>query len=110
MPPKSPGRRTWSWPGTSSTSTLRRPCFDAMKEVWARQQHSGRILRSETISSRVRLIERMGAFTGFYPGEWTPAEGETFIDRYRVSILLLEKFRSTTRNSTQNQLHSRDSL
>ncbi|WP_069628066.1 tyrosine-type recombinase/integrase [Streptomyces niveus] len=49
-----------------------------MKEGWARQQ-SARFLKSTTINPRVRLIERFWEFTGQYPWQWTPAEGEAFI-------------------------------
>nr|WP_024127027.1 tyrosine-type recombinase/integrase [Streptomyces sp. F8]AHE39748.1 Site-specific recombinase xerd [Streptomyces sp. F8] len=52
--------------------------FDAMKEGWARQQ-SARFLKSSTIVPRLRLIERLEEFTGQYPWQWTPAEGEAFI-------------------------------
>jgi integrase/recombinase XerC len=56
--------------------------FAAMKEGWARQQ-AARFLRSETIGSRVRLIERLEEFTGLYPWQWTPAEGEAFVAHLR---------------------------
>ncbi|MFE2359020.1 tyrosine-type recombinase/integrase [Streptomyces parvulus] len=53
-----------------------------MKEGWARQQ-SARFLRAATITPRLRLIERFGEFTGQYPWQWTPAEGEAFIAHLR---------------------------
>ncbi|MFC9758890.1 tyrosine-type recombinase/integrase [Streptomyces sp. NPDC056921] len=53
-----------------------------MKEGWARQQ-SARFLRATTIDPRVRLIERLAEFTGLYPWQWTPADGEAFISRLR---------------------------
>lgn len=56
--------------------------FDAMKEGWARQQ-SARFLKSSTIDPRVRLIERLEEFTGQYPWQWTPADGEAFISHLR---------------------------
>jgi site-specific recombinase XerD len=56
--------------------------IDAMKEGWARQQ-SARFLRPETIGARLRLIARFGEFTGLYPWQWTPAEGEAFIAHLR---------------------------
>jgi integrase len=56
--------------------------FGAMKDGWARQQ-SARFLRSETVGARLRLIGRMGEFTGLYPWQWTPAEGEAFIAHLR---------------------------
>ena len=56
--------------------------IDAMREGWARQQ-SARFLRPETIGARLRLIARFGEFTGLYPWQWTPAEGEAFIAHLR---------------------------
>ncbi|MHA6763112.1 tyrosine-type recombinase/integrase [Streptacidiphilus sp. PAMC 29251] len=53
-----------------------------MKEGWARQQ-SARFLRATTIAPRVRVIERFMEFTGQYPWQWTPAEGEAFIAHLR---------------------------
>lgn len=53
-----------------------------MKEGWARQQ-SARFLKSSTIDPRIRLIERLEEFTGQYPWQWTPAEGEAFIAHLR---------------------------
>ncbi|MER8089483.1 tyrosine-type recombinase/integrase [Streptomyces sp. NPDC094048] len=53
-----------------------------MKEGWARQQ-SARFLKSSTIDPRLRLIERVEEFTGQYPWQWTPAEGEAFIAHLR---------------------------
>ncbi|OEJ21830.1 integrase [Streptomyces agglomeratus] len=56
--------------------------FEAMKEGWARQQ-SARFLRAKTITPRLRLIERLEEFTGLYPWQWTPADGEAFIAHLR---------------------------
>lgn len=56
--------------------------FSAMREGWARQQ-AARVLQKETIGSRLRLVERMGEFTGLYPWQWTPADGEAFISDLR---------------------------
>jgi len=56
--------------------------FEAMLEGWARQQ-SARFLQSSTIAPRVRLIERLAEFTGQYPWQWTPAEGEAWISHLR---------------------------
>ncbi|WP_218108920.1 tyrosine-type recombinase/integrase [Streptomyces agglomeratus] len=53
-----------------------------MKEGWARQQ-SARFLRAKTITPRLRLIERLEEFTGLYPWQWTPADGEAFIAHLR---------------------------
>jgi site-specific recombinase XerD len=52
--------------------------FTAMKDGWARQQ-AARFLREQTIESRLRLMDRVARFTGLYPWQWTPAEGEAFI-------------------------------
>lgn len=52
--------------------------FKAMLDGWARQQ-SARFLKSSTIDPRRRLIEGFEEFTGLYPWQWTPAEGEAFI-------------------------------
>jgi site-specific recombinase XerD len=56
--------------------------FEAMKEGWARQQ-SARFLRPSTINPRVRMIERFEEFSGQYPWQWTPADGEAFIAHLR---------------------------
>jgi len=56
--------------------------FGAMKEGWARQQ-SARFLKASTIDPRLRLIERLEEFTGQYPWQWTPADGEAFIAHLR---------------------------
>jgi site-specific recombinase XerD len=56
--------------------------FDAMLEGWARQQ-SARFLRAKTITPRLRLMKRFGEFTGLYPWQWTPADGEAFIAHLR---------------------------
>lgn len=56
--------------------------FEAMLDGWRRQQ-SARLLRSSTIDQRLRLIRRLEVFTGQYPWQWTPADGEAFIDHLR---------------------------
>lgn len=56
--------------------------FREMLEGWRRQQ-SARFLKAATIDARLRLIRRMETFTGLYPWQWTPAEGEAFIDDMR---------------------------
>jgi integrase/recombinase XerC len=33
--------------------------------------------------ARLRLIRRVSEFTALYPWQWTPAEGEAFIDHLR---------------------------
>ncbi len=54
----------------------------AMKEGWARQQ-SARFLQASTIQPRLRLLQRFEEFTGLYPWQWTPADGEAFIVHLR---------------------------
>ncbi|MFG3006940.1 hypothetical protein [Streptomyces calvus] len=56
--------------------------FTAMKEGWARQQQA-RFLKASTIEPRLRLINRFEVFTGLYPWQWTPADGEAFITHLR---------------------------
>jgi integrase/recombinase XerC len=56
--------------------------FQAMLEGWATQQRS-RFLAEGTIASRLRLMRRLAVFSGLYPWQWTPAEGEAFIGHLR---------------------------
>jgi integrase/recombinase XerC len=56
--------------------------LEAMLEGWRRQQ-SARFLRESTMVTRLRLINRLVKFTGLYPWQWTPADGEAFIDHLR---------------------------
>lgn len=56
--------------------------FAAMREGWARQQ-AARFLRSATVEPRLRLLNRMAQYTGLYPWQWTPADGEAFIVHLR---------------------------
>lgn len=56
--------------------------FEAMLEGWRRQQ-SARLLRAATIRPRLRMVRRLAEFSGLYPWQWTPAEGEAFIDHLR---------------------------
>ncbi|MEV4130335.1 tyrosine-type recombinase/integrase [Nocardia sp. NPDC049707] len=56
--------------------------LEAMLEGWRRQQ-SARFLKTSTITPRLRLIRRLVEFTGSYPWQWTPADGEAFIDDLR---------------------------
>jgi integrase/recombinase XerC len=60
--------------------------FEAMLEGWRRQQ-SARFLRSGTVEARLRLIRRLEEFTGLYPWQWGPAEGEAFIDHLRSTTV-----------------------
>ncbi|MGY2087927.1 tyrosine-type recombinase/integrase [Nocardia gipuzkoensis] len=56
--------------------------FEAMLEGWRRHM-SARFLRVTTIGPRVQLIQRLERFSGLYPWQWTPVEGEAFIDHLR---------------------------
>ncbi|MCV2457768.1 tyrosine-type recombinase/integrase [Streptomyces sp. ICN988] len=56
--------------------------FEGMQEGWARQQ-AARFLKSKTIAPRLRVVKRLEEFTGLYPWQWTPAEGEAFIAHLR---------------------------
>ncbi|WP_327146547.1 tyrosine-type recombinase/integrase [Nocardia sp. NBC_01327] len=56
--------------------------FEAMLEGWRRQQ-SAQILCRKTIHRRLCLIRRLMEFTGMFPWQWTPEEGEAFIDHLR---------------------------
>jgi integrase/recombinase XerC len=56
--------------------------FEAMLQGWARQQ-SARFLKVRTVDPRLRVIRRMWEFTGQYPWQWTPADGEAFIAHLR---------------------------
>lgn len=69
--------------------------FDAMVEGWERQQRA-RFLKESTISARSRLIRRFAEFSGQYPWQWTPTEGEAWISTLRSgsSPLRLSTLRS----------------
>ncbi|MDX3537533.1 tyrosine-type recombinase/integrase [Streptomyces sp. MB09-01] len=56
--------------------------FEGMLEGWARQQ-AAQLLREGTIRPRLRLVRRMVEFSGLYPWQWTPEEGEAFIGHLR---------------------------
>lgn len=55
-----------------------RAVFDAMLLGWENQQRA-RFLKDSTIVGRTRLVRRFAAFSGLYPWQWTPAEGEAWI-------------------------------
>lgn len=56
--------------------------FEAMLEGWERQQEA-RFLKAATIRARVRAVRRLAKFTGLYPWQWTPSEGEAWISELR---------------------------
>ncbi|WP_157488710.1 tyrosine-type recombinase/integrase [Pseudofrankia sp. DC12] len=57
--------------------------FEAMLSGWARQQRARFLREAETIAPRLALVRRLVAFSGLFPWEWTPAEGEAFISDRR---------------------------
>ncbi|MDG4752833.1 tyrosine-type recombinase/integrase [Micromonospora aurantiaca] len=56
--------------------------FEEMLRGWATQQRS-RFLAEATVTQRLRLTRRLAEFSGLYPWQWTPAEGEAFIAHLR---------------------------
>ena len=56
--------------------------FEAMLQGWALQQRT-RLLKAETISSRLRLARRVAEFVNEYPWQWQSADVEAFIDSCR---------------------------
>lgn len=56
--------------------------LEAMLEGWGRQQRA-RFLREATITARLRLVRRFVEFSGLYPWQWGPAEGEAWISSLR---------------------------
>jgi len=56
--------------------------LEAMLEGWGRQQRA-RFLREATITARLRLVRRFVEFSGLYPWQWGPAEGEAWISWLR---------------------------
>lgn len=69
--------------------------FRAMLEGWGRQQRS-RALKEDTIAGRVGVVQRLAAFSGLYPWQWTVAEVEAFFDGLRSGLRPITV--STTRN------------
>lgn len=57
--------------------------FEAMLAGWVRQQRSRFLQEDGTIAPRVALVRRLFEFTGQYPWEWAPADGEAFINHLR---------------------------
>lgn len=77
-----------TWFSASCVGGQRRPprsgagCVRRDAGGWRRQQ-SARFLKASTITPRLRLVRRMERFTGLYPWQWSPADGEAFIDDMR---------------------------
>lgn len=59
-----------------------RAMFDAMLEGWEKQQRA-RFLKDSTIAPRLRLVRRFAEFSGLYPWQWTPSDGEAWISELR---------------------------
>ena len=59
-----------------------RAVLEAMLQGW-RDQQVARFLKASTIVARIRLVRRFVEFTGLYPWQWTPAEGEAWISELR---------------------------
>jgi len=72
-----------------------RAMFEAMLQGWERQQRA-RFLKDSTINSRLRLARRFVEFSGLYPWQWTPSEGEAWISELRSGASPLSF--STARN------------
>lgn len=69
--------------------------LEAMLQGWESQQRA-RFLRDATIVPRLRLVRRFVEFSGLYPWQWTPAEGEAWISDLRSGSSPLRV--STARN------------
>jgi site-specific recombinase XerD len=69
--------------------------LEAMLQGWESQQRA-RFLRDSTIGPRLRLVRRFVDFSGLYPWQWTPAEGEAWISELRSGATPLRL--STARN------------
>lgn len=59
-----------------------RAMFEAMLQGWEKQQRA-RFLKDSTIAPRLRLVRRFAEFSGLYPWQWTPSEGEAWISELR---------------------------
>ncbi|BBX35933.1 hypothetical protein MMAGJ_52150 [Mycolicibacterium mageritense] len=69
--------------------------LEAMLQGWERQQRA-RFLKDATITPRLRLVRRFVEFSGLYPWQWAPAEGEAWISALRSGSSPLRV--STARN------------
>lgn len=59
--------------------------FDAVLKGW-REQQTARFLKVPTMTARERLVRRLVEFSGLYPWQWTPAEGEAWISDLRSGV------------------------
>lgn len=57
--------------------------LEAMLSGWARQQRARFLREQGTIVPRLALVQRLVAFSGLYPWQWTPAEYEAWVDHLR---------------------------
>lgn len=69
--------------------------LETMLQGWESQQRA-RFLRDSTIGPRLRLVRRFVEFSGLYPWQWTPVEGEAWISELRSGATPLRL--STARN------------
>ena len=53
--------------------------FEAMLAGWVRQMRTRFLDEESSIKPRVALVRRLAEFSGEYPWEWGPEEGEEFI-------------------------------
>ena len=53
--------------------------FEAMLAGWERQQRTRFLSDGGTVGPRVAMVRRLAGFTGQYPWQWQPADGEAFI-------------------------------
>ena len=57
--------------------------FEAMLAGWERQQRTRFLSDGGTVGPRVAMVRRLAGFTGQYPWQWQPADGEAFICHLR---------------------------
>lgn len=60
--------------------------FEAMLEVWSRQQRARFLNEQATVAPRMRLVRRFAEFTNSYPWPWEPADAEAFIVAMRSQV------------------------
>jgi hypothetical protein len=57
--------------------------FEAVLAGWERQQRTRFLSDGGTVGPRVAMVRRLAGFTGQYPWQWQPADGEAFICHLR---------------------------
>jgi len=58
--------------------------FEAMLEVWTKQQRARFLKWDGTIKPRLSLVRRFAEFSNQYPWQWQSAEFEAFMDHLRA--------------------------